>query len=190
MRIAIIGAAGKAGHHIATEATSRGHDVTGFGRTAREGVDRVVDVLDIQAADLDGFDAVVDALGFFTPETLGLHTRSLQHLADVLSDTATRLLVVGGAGSLYVDTERTVQLKDTPEFPEAFLALATAQGEQLTHLRERDDVAWTYVSPAADFRADGERTGSYALGGELFSHADARRGASSCRRTRWRRRRR
>ena len=36
----------------------------------------------------------------------------------------------------------------------------------LVELRKRDDVKWTYLSPAADFQADGERTGKYLLGGE------------------------
>ena len=36
----------------------------------------------------------------------------------------------------------------------------------LGQLRQRDDVKWTYVSPAGDFQAEGERTGSYILGGE------------------------
>lgn len=36
----------------------------------------------------------------------------------------------------------------------------------LAELRLRDDVKWTYISPAGDFRADGERTGRYILGGE------------------------
>ncbi len=38
--------------------------------------------------------------------------------------------------------------------------------EALTELRERKDVRWTYISPACDFQADGERTGEYILGGE------------------------
>ena len=29
-------------------------------------------------------------------------------------------------------------------------------------------MAWTYISPAADFQADGERTGGYVLAGEEF----------------------
>ena len=36
----------------------------------------------------------------------------------------------------------------------------------LEELRARDDVKWTYISPAGDFQADGERTGGYILGGE------------------------
>ena len=36
----------------------------------------------------------------------------------------------------------------------------------LSELRERRDVKWTYISPAADFQAEGEKTGKYILGGE------------------------
>jgi putative NADH-flavin reductase len=88
------------------------------------------------------------------------------HLADALSGTDVRLIVVGGAGSLYVDAEHKVQLVDTPDFPDAFKPLAKAQGKALEELRGRDDVRWTFVSPAADFQADGERTGRYLLAGE------------------------
>lgn len=38
--------------------------------------------------------------------------------------------------------------------------------EALDELRARDDVRWTYVSPAGDFQAEGARTGEYILGGE------------------------
>ncbi len=168
MRIAIIGAAGQAGSLIAAEATSRGHDVVGFGRSHKGAVTVVKDVFELTAADLAGFDAVVDALGFFTEDTLPLHVSSLNHLLDLLSDTPTRLLVVGGAGSLYVDAEHSTQLLDTPDFPEAYLALAKAQAKQLDVLRGRNDVSWTYLSPAAEFVPDRARTGSYALGGERF----------------------
>ena len=44
------------------------------------------------------------------------------------------------------------------------VAIATANG--LEEIRKHDDVRWTYISPACDFQADGERTGEYILGGE------------------------
>lgn len=56
------------------------------------------------------------------------HSTSLKHLADVLSGADARLIVVGGAGSLYVNPEHTVQLSQTDGFPETFLPLATAMG--------------------------------------------------------------
>lgn len=39
-------------------------------------------------------------------------------------------------------------------------------GKALEELRLRDDVRWTYISPAGDFQADGEKSGKYILGGE------------------------
>ncbi|WP_232345820.1 hypothetical protein [Bifidobacterium apousia] len=36
----------------------------------------------------------------------------------------------------------------------------------LEGLHNRSDAKWTYISPAADFQADGKRTGSYGLAGE------------------------
>ena len=144
-------------------------DVTAFVRGGnRTSAEKAVvkDIMDITAADLSGFDAVVDAFGAWTPETLDQHSTTLAHLCDCLSGTDTRLLIVGGAGSLYVNPEHTVTVSDTPDFPDAFKPLAAAMAKGLEELRARDDVKWTYISPAGDFQADGERTGGYILGGE------------------------
>lgn len=110
--------------------------------------------------------AVVDAFGAWTEEALPQHSTSLKHLCDILSGTEIRLLVVGGAGSLYVNPEHTAVVSDGPDFPEMFLPLAKAQGKALAELRDRSDVRWTFISPAADFQAEGEKTGAYILGGE------------------------
>ena len=98
-----------------------------------------------------------------------MYVKTSQYLCDLLSGTDTRLLVVGGAGSLYVNQEHTAVLSDSPDFPAEFLPVARAQGEELAKLRERNDVKWTFISPAADFQADGERTGKYLLAGEQFT---------------------
>lgn len=169
MKLAVICANGKAAGKIISEAVKRGLDVTGFGRKdnnteAKNYVKK--DLFDLTKEDLNGFDAVVDAFGAWTPETLSQHSTSLKHLCDILSGTNTRLLVVGGAGSLYVNKEHTAQVSDSPDFPEGFKPLATAMAKALSELRQRKDVKWTYISPAGDFQADGERTGKYILGGE------------------------
>ena len=172
-KLAIVCAAGKQGRLLVDEAVSRGYDITGFVR----GSDKVAnpkaktivkDLFDLTREDLAGFDVVIDAFGAWTPETLPLHKTSLKHLCDILSGTQVRLLVVGGAGSLYVNPEHTVQVKDLESFPDMFRPLATNMGEALSELRKRSDVQWTYLSPAGDFVADGERTGEYLLGGEEY----------------------
>lgn len=169
MKIAVICANGKAGKLIVKEAVSRGLDVTAVvrGENATEAKEVLKkDLFDLTADDLKGFDVVIDAFGAWTEETLPLHSTSLKHLCDILSGTETRLLIVGGAGSLYVNPEHTVCVADGPDFPDAFKPLASAMAKALSELRERKDVKWTYISPAGDFQAEGERTGEYILGGE------------------------
>ena len=139
--------------------------VRGENRSAAEKVLNK-DLFQLTAEDLKGFDVVIDAFGAWTEETLPQHSTSLKHLCDILSGTETRLLVVGGAGSLYVNPEHTACVADGPDFPDAFKPLAAAMAKALSELRERRDVKWTYISPAADFQAEGEKTGKYILGGE------------------------
>ena len=169
MKMAVVCANGKAGKWIAKEAVERGLDVTAIVRGENRSAAKnalVKDLFDLTNADLKGFDVVVDAFGAWTPETLPLHSASLKHLCDILSGTDTRLLVVGGAGSLYVNPEHSAQVMDGPDFPEVFKPLATNMGKALDELRGRDDVKWTYISPAGDFQAEGERTGKYMQAGE------------------------
>ena len=169
MKIAVICANGKAGRLIVKEAMYRNLDVTAVVRGEnKSAAGKVIakDLFDLTAADLKGFDAVVDAFGAWTPETLEQHSTTLKHLCDTLSGTDTRLLVVGGAGSLYVNPEHTATVSDGPDFPEMFKPLAAAMAKALGELRQRKDVKWTYISPAGDFQAEGERTGEYILGGE------------------------
>lgn len=169
MKIAVICANGKAGRLIVKEAMDRNLDVTVVVRGEnKSAAGKVIakDLFDLTAADLKGFDAVVDAFGAWTPETLEQHSTTLKHLCDTLSGTDTRLLVVGGAGSLYVNPDHTATVSDGPDFPEMFKPLAVAMAKALGELRQRKDVKWTYISPAGDFQAEGERTGEYILGGE------------------------
>lgn len=169
MKIAVVASNGKASRAVISELIARGHEVTAFARSENKSAAKNFvqkDIMDLTKDDLAGFDAVVDGFGAYTPETLPLHTQTSQHLADLVAGTDTRLYIVGGAGSLYVNPAHTVQLLDTPEFPAEFYPLAKAQTEELAALRSRTDARWVFVSPAADFRADGAKTGKYILGGE------------------------
>lgn len=169
MNVAVVCANGRTGQLVVKEAVDRGMEVTAIARGENKSVaPRSIskDVFDLTADDLSDFDAVVDAFGAWTPETIPGIPAAMKHLADLVAGTDTRLLVVGGAGSLFVNPEHTVTLDMGPDFPEDWKPLSAAHGEGLADLRARTDVKWTYVSPAADFQADGPRTGSYILGGE------------------------
>lgn len=169
MKIAVVCANGKAGKLIVKEAMEKGLQVTavvrGENRSAATDVIQK-DLFDLTAGDLAGFDVVVDAFGAWTPDTIEGIAKAVHHLCGLLSGTQTRLLVVGGAGSLYVNPEHTLCVSDGKDFPDAFKPLAAAHAKALEELRTRSDVKWTYISPAGDFQADGARSGRYRLGGE------------------------
>ena len=168
-KIAVVCANGKAGKLIVNESVERGLEVTavvrGQNQTKAQNVLKK-DLYDLTTEDLAQFDAVVDAFGAWTEDTVSQHSTSLKHLCDILSGKETRLLIVGGAGSLYVNPEHTACVADGPDFPDVFKPVASAQAKALKELRERNDVRWTYISPAGDFQAEGEKTGEYILGGE------------------------
>lgn len=103
MKLAVIGANGKAGQLIVQEAVNRGYDVTAVVRGENKSAAQHVlqkDLFSLTKEDLAPFDVVISAFAAWTPETLPQHSTSLMHLSDLLSGTDKRLLVVGGAGSL------------------------------------------------------------------------------------------
>lgn len=151
MKIAVICANGKEGKLIVKEAMERGADVTAVVRgDNRSGAANVIrkDLFELTAADLEGFDAVIDAFGAWVPEALPQHSTSLKHLCDLVSGRETRLLVVGGAGSLYVNPEHTAQVMDGADFPEMFRPLATHMGKALDELRARGESVISYADYA------------------------------------------
>ena len=175
MKIAVVAANGKAGKLIVKEALDRGFDVTAFVRREnRTAAGQCVqkDIMALTAEDLKGFDAVVDAAGAWTPETVQIVPDAVRHLAGILRGSDTRLLVVGGAGSLFVDPQHTQTVVDVTPFPETVMPVVNAHQEALDELRSYDDVRWTYISPAGDFQAEGDRTGSYILAGEELTLND------------------
>jgi putative NADH-flavin reductase len=170
MRILVYGGTGRVGSEIVAEAARRGHDVTVVSR--REPAQPLPAGATWQAGDAAdtatvakaaaGADAVVSALGP-SREPGGdpfAFAGIVRGLADAVGGT--RLVVVGGAGSL--QAEPGVRLVDTPEFPAEYRTEALATAEALEALRgTAPTVDWTYLSPAPVLDA-GERTGGYRVG--------------------------
>lgn len=178
MKVALIGATGFVGSALLNELLQRGHTVTALVRDpaklpAREGLGSVqADVYDAAqvAQAVEGHDVVLSAFnpGWNDPALYERFTAG--HRAIVAGSKrakAPRLLVIGGAGSLFVAPG--VQLVDTPAFldhvPPNIVPGAQAARDALTELRSETALNWTLVSPAAMLQP-GQRTGHYRLGGE------------------------
>lgn len=169
MKLAIIGATGNAGSLILQEALARDLAVTAIVRHPEKlTVDvpvLVKDLFDLTKEELASFDVVIDA---FRPP-LGqeeLHQISLKHLSTILQGTDTRLIVVGGASSLFIDeTHRMIDFSD----PKAdYYPTAYNMYQAFLKLKTTDNVNWTYLSPAANFVPNGERTGKYQLSDDHY----------------------
>ena len=172
MKIALIGGTGFVGKAVLDELLQRGHAVTALARdpakhTPRDGLAVVqADATDAaQVADaVRGADAVVSAYnpGWQDPEIYANFLKGSRAILDgVRRSGVTRVLVVGGAGSLYVAPG--VQKVDTPGFPAAWKQGALAARDLLNEIRDEQALDWTFVSPAAILEP-GPRTGNFRLG--------------------------
>ena len=173
-KIAIIGANGKSGSALLEEALNQGYEVTAIVRNKAYKNDKVAkiiykDIFELTKDDLSGFDAVISGFAAWSEETFPLHKKVALHLGDLLANTKTRLFIVGGAGTLYVDKEMKIRVMDTPEFPASYQGVAKATAESFEAVKTRKDLLWTYVSPAGEYDANGRRTGKYELGGDLIA---------------------
>ena len=178
MKIALVGATGFVGTAVLAELLQRAHDVTALLRdpsklAPRTGLSKVVaDAFDgaAIAVAVNGHDAVVSAFnpGWNEPELYDKFVLgSAAIVRGVEASGLKRLLVVGGAGSLFVAPG--LQLVDTPQFtdhvPANIIPGAQAARDALATLRSNTLLDWTFLSPPAMLVA-GPRTGSYRLGGE------------------------
>lgn len=134
MEIGIIGASGKAGSFILNEAIDRGHEVTAIVRNSAKILkDNIAivekNLFDLKKEDLVKFDVVVNA--FKAPNGQEhQHIHAGRVLLEALKNNQeTRLIVVGGAGSLYVDESNTSKVFETLDFPKAYLPTAKNMGE-------------------------------------------------------------
>ena len=174
MNIALIGATGFIGSPVLAELLSRGHAVTVLARTPAKlapqaGLTVVpADALDARqvAALVAGHDAVISAYnpGWSEPDIHDLHLKASRAIVEGVKQAGLkRLLVVGGAGSLYVAPG--VQLVDTPAFPAEYKQGALAARQALNEIRLETTLDWSFVSPPIAL-APGVRTGQYRLGAD------------------------
>ena len=176
MKVAVIGATGYVGSAVVAELARRGHQVVALARHANEIAitENVMAVaVDIHSSNfieqLQGVDAVISAFnaGWTNPNIGVDYARGAAVIVEAAKAAQVPyLLVVGGAGSLYVAPD--LQLIDTPDFPREIYDGANAARQHLADLQQRDDVNWAFVSPPARLGAEGGfsevRTGTYRLG--------------------------
>lgn len=168
MNIGIIGATGKSGQKLTVEAIERGLDVTAIVRDASKLTHSVKaiekSILDLTTEDIQQFDVVINT--FAAPLTEAEQYVVMgKHLISIFKDVSTHLIVIGGAGRLFVDEAATIQVFDTPDFPDFLVPSSKKQFDSYLELKA-SSVKWTYVSPSAFYDPEGIRTGKYTVGSD------------------------
>jgi len=175
MKVAVIGATGRAGRLIADELVARGIETYGLvidPENVKNEKVHVVEknIFDLCKDDLKDYDVVINAFGQFTPGKCIQHQTAMMTLINALKDLPdVRFLVIGGAGSMFLDDTRTKRLIDVipPEVNELPMS------SYLSFLMlEPTNIKWTFVSPACNFDANGVRTGKYVLGTDVIIKND------------------
>ena len=174
MKIALIGATGYVGAALLEEALNRGHQVTALVRHPEKLPQH--SILSAQRADvhdvaslteqLRGHDAVLSAFnpGWDRADIREQFIAGSQAIVAATKAAGTRrLLVAGGAGSLYVAPGQ--QLLDKPEYTAEYKEGAEGARQALNLLRDEQELEWTFLSPAALLQP-GPRTGQFRLGGD------------------------
>ncbi|MBB4807901.1 putative NADH-flavin reductase [Chryseobacterium defluvii] len=171
-KVAVIGATGFVGSHVVKELENRGYKVEAIARDASQVQQnekitaRSIDINNVAelAESLQGNDAVISTYnaGWTNPNLYNDFLTGSQNIEKAVEKSGVkRLLVVGGAGSLY--TPDNIQIVDTPDFPEAYKAGATAARDYLNKIKENQTLDWTFFSPAIEMNqiTAGTRTGKY-----------------------------
>lgn len=173
MKIVIIGATGFVGKALVKEASDRGLSVMAVARNAA----KVPELPKVKAVAADvtktaeltelfrGQEVIVNAFnaGWSNPNLYQDFIDGCVSIQQAAKEAGVnRLLVIGGAGSLFVNGQ---QLVDTPAFPAEWKLGATAARDYLNRLREEKELDWSFLSPAIEL-TPGKRTGVFRLGTE------------------------
>ena len=180
--ILVYGASGKVGARVVDEALERGHRVTAVSRDPASITRKHPKLSVVKGNILDetsvaglvaGRDVVIisvrGVIGDARESAQAVTFIGLQKAVGALragGDGKTRLLYVGGSGSLQVAPGKLYA--DT--LPKAFLPWKleveiAGQVSALSYLRTVDDVDWSYATPAKNF-TNGKRTGVFRIGGD------------------------
>jgi putative NADH-flavin reductase len=167
MKVAVIGATGNAGSRITAELLKRGHQVRAVVRSrdkisSKNGLEvATTDLSD--AAQLAGVlkdaDAVVSAYRPPVDDNDQI-VGTTKRITEAVKRNKQRLLVIGGAGGLFVAPGVTAIASG--HLPEFALPIAKAH-EKVRQDLEASGADWTYFAPAGLFEP-GEKTGKFRLG--------------------------
>ena len=172
--VVLIGATGFVGSAVLNELLSRGHKVTAVVRNSTKlpqsdnltAVEEDVANVDAIANIAKGKDAVISAYnpGWSNPDIKRLIEVNYPKIVEAVKKSGVgRLLIVGGAGTLFV--KPGLRVVDSGAIPAEIMDGVRPLGNFYLHyLTKEHDLDWVFFSPAGAFDEKGSRTGKFRLG--------------------------
>jgi len=175
--VVLIGATGFVGTALLNELLSRGHKVTALVRDAKKlNIDNeLLTVVEGDATDIAtvkelaaGTDALISAYnaGWGNPRQYELNKENNPKIFEAAKQSGVeRLLLVGGAGILYV--KPGVRVFEAGGLPEDWIPGVKSMYEfYLETVSKEQDIDWVYLAPAMNLGnlQPGTRTGKYRMG--------------------------
>lgn len=172
--VLLIGATGFVGSAVLKELVNRGHKVTAVARNLDKVLknDNVTPVkADVADADViarlaAGKEAIISAYnpGWTNPDIKKLIETNYPKILEAAKKSGVkRLLIVGGAGTLFV--KPGLRVVDSGAIPAEIMDGVRPLGNfYLNVLMNEKSIDWVFLSPAGAFDEKGERTGKFRLG--------------------------
>lgn len=168
MKLGIIGATGKTGSAVMSLSLKNNIDTTAIVRNKLHlNVDVPTiekDIFELTNKDLKSFDVVVCT---FASSKKSDYPRVNQHLVDILTNTTTRLIVVGSGATLFADDTRNKTVGD--KLP-IIMRNSSRNHMKARQILQNSNINWTYMAPPMNYIPNGKQTGKYQLGHDILLH--------------------
>lgn len=170
MKIMVIGANGNLGRKVTRQALNRGHEVTAVlyeGETPDpQAVVLKRSLFDLTAQDIAEEDVIISTYGSGFKADPAVNKRAFLKYIELADGTDKHMIVIGGAGSLFMDSTHSFYEYESENHPEFLKGISMNIKMGIDELKKTKHMNWTVVCPSRNFDLEGPFTGDYLVGTE------------------------
>lgn len=168
MKIGVIGANGNLGKRVIKQALDLKIDIKAFVHNGVYADDRVISVeknlFHMERKDVEELDVLISTFGGGFNVDPVINRNAFMKYIELLENSSTQLIVVGGAGSLYTDNTHTTYEYETENHPVKLKEISKNIRLGIDDFKKNQTFPWTVVCPSRSFDLNGIYSGNYIVG--------------------------